>query len=131
MQELDNLSGKQLQAIPALLATASVAAAAEQVDVDPSTLYRWMQDPAFAAALTRARRDTLAQATARLSALAVAAVEVLAAVMLNPKIGAQTRVTAAGKLLDLAYRAAEQDLVLDRIEALERQYEEERYAYGR
>jgi DNA-binding MurR/RpiR family transcriptional regulator len=127
----ETLDASRERALIALCNESNIKAAAKAAGISEATIHRYLREDEFKAAYRQMRRDALEGATARLSALATAAVETIAAIMLNPKVGAQTRLRAAIAVLDMAYRSAEQDLVLDRLDALERQQEEDRYAYGR
>jgi hypothetical protein len=55
----EKLSGKQEQAIQALLACPTIKKAAEQVGVNESTLRGWLKRPVFAAAYREVRRQLL------------------------------------------------------------------------
>lgn len=59
MSKNDTLSVRQQKAIMALLAKPSVLAAAEAAGVSPKTLYRYLAEPAFRAALEAAQDEAL------------------------------------------------------------------------
>jgi hypothetical protein len=94
---------KQEQAIAALLAEPTIAAAAVRAGVSEVTLQRWLREPSFAAAYRRERRRVVESAVARIQAAMVQAVDTLLAVT---KGGAKEsdRVRAAKALLDYAFR---------------------------
>lgn len=68
---------RQSEAIKALLEADSISAAAEQAGVCRRTLYRWLDDPGFQAALREARKRPYVVAMSRLCQLANKAVTVL------------------------------------------------------
>src|ERR1700685_3080143 len=74
-------TGRQAAAIAALLAEASVSAAAKKIGVGEKTLRRWMELPAFKAAYRAARVDVVEGAAARLQRAAGKAVETLEALL--------------------------------------------------
>jgi hypothetical protein len=62
--EIDELPHTQLAAIRLLLAGRKVSAIARELGIDPRTLYRWRQAPAFAAAFKRRQEQLYQQMTA-------------------------------------------------------------------
>ncbi len=102
---LDRLSSKQRKAVEALLTTGEVTAAAQAAGVARHTLYRWLKQPLFLAAV----RETEARALDELSRLLVrlgrTAAATLAKAMSDPDAPYPTRVRAAdatlGRLLQL------------------------------
>ena len=113
------LTAKQERAITALLSHPTIEAAGEALGVNPATLHRWLQEPAFEAAYRAARREAVGQAIARLQQVSTAAVTVLVRVMASEKTPPSTRVAAAKTVLDTAIRAVELDDLQARIAALE------------
>ena len=81
----------------ALLASGeSVAEAARQLKVSPRTVFRWREDPTFAAELSRLLGEVEGEARDRLRALVPAALDRLAAEMNGGRLG----VRAAREVLD-------------------------------
>lgn len=120
MQEIDaKLTPKQERAIAVLLTQPTIEAAADVLGVNPATIYRWLQEPAFEAAYRAARREAVGQAITRLQQISGAAVAVLANVMANAKTPPSTRVAAAVKVIEMAIKAVELEDLQARIEALE------------
>jgi hypothetical protein len=64
----NNISTKQQKAIAALLSERTTGAAAKRAGIAERTLYTWLADPAFRAALKSAERDVLDDVTRRLTA---------------------------------------------------------------
>jgi hypothetical protein len=97
------LTRKQEQAVAALLVEATVQQAAERAGASPSTLKRWLKEPAFLAAYREARREVLEGSIGRLQAATGTAVDALLAVARDGKKDGD-RVRAAVALLDHAFR---------------------------
>jgi len=113
------LTPKQEKAIAALLSTATVEKAAEQAGVGLRTLWRWLDDDAFAAAYRHARREAVGQATARLQQLSSHAVMVLARLMADAYVPPSVRMHAARTILEFAMKAVELEDIEARLAALE------------
>ncbi len=115
----EKYSRKREEAITALMTCSTVEGAAEQVDVDKSTLYRWLDRKDFQREYKQARRKALNQAIARLQEASTEAVDTLREVMNDPEVRPATRVQAAQKMLKLAIEAAEIEDLQDRLSELE------------
>jgi ABC-type transporter Mla MlaB component len=116
----DDLTPKQHRALEALLTAPNVKAAAQAAGCGERTLHVWLkEDAAFIAAYQRLRRESVRQATAQLQQVSARAVAVLVEVMENTEVNAQIRVSAAGKVLDMAIRAVELEDIEARLVALE------------
>ena len=113
------LSPKQEKAITALLAQPTIEAAAASLGINPATVHRWLQEPAFVEAYRSARRDAVGQAVTRLQQMSGAAVAVLVQVMADKANPAATRVNAAKTVLEFSFRAVELEDLAERIAALE------------
>jgi hypothetical protein len=97
------LTSKQEARIAALLSQPTHVAAAAQAGVSESTLYRWLQVPAFRAAYRQARRELVEAAIGRVQAAAGGAVEALVSVAHKGRRDGD-RVRAAMAILDHAHR---------------------------
>ncbi|MGA9773671.1 MAG: hypothetical protein WBV94_31865 [Blastocatellia bacterium] len=117
------LTVKQEAAILALLSQRTTRAAAKSAGVNEATLWRWLQEPEFQAAYTKARRETVKQAIARLQQNASRAVDTLKEVMTDKKAVSFARVSAAKAILDYSLKAVELEDLAERIEALESKME--------
>ena len=106
MTENATLTPRQLRAVNALLTHPTVAAAAVVLGVAPSTIYRWLGENAFRAALAQAEGEVVAAAGRRLATLAETALDELARAMVDPMTPAPTRVRACEVILNnlLKYR---------------------------
>ena len=78
MSDDQTLSGKQRKALEALLHTGEVSHAATAAGVSRDTVYRWMKQPAFAAAVRDAESRALDEVSRVLIRLSRAAVGTLA-----------------------------------------------------
>ncbi len=115
------LTPKQEQLIAALLTSSTTQKAAEAAGVSETTAHRWLRESIFVLAYKAARRAAVDQAVGRLQQCAAGAVAVLASVAGDTKAPASARVSAAGKLLDLAFKGLELDDLATRLDALEQQ----------
>ena len=115
------LTPKQEKAITALLAQPTIEAAAASLGINPATVHRWLQEPAFVEAYRSARRDAVGQAVTRLQQVSGGAVAVLVQVMADKATPAATRVNAAKTVLEFSFRAVELEDLAERIAALEQQ----------
>lgn len=87
----ENLSDRQIVALPHVAAAATNAEGARAADVSLATLKRWRQDPAFREELRRMRQETADLAHAELNGLALKSTAALAELLEdpNPRIKAQ------------------------------------------
>jgi len=97
------LTSKQEAGIAALLTQPTHVAAAALAGVAESTLYRWLQMPAFRAAYRQARRELVEASIGRVQVAAGQAVEVLVNVAHKGRRDGD-RVRAAVAILDHAHR---------------------------
>lgn len=109
----DSLDAGRLKAIELLLVMPTLGSVAEQAGISPSTLYRWMREPEFAAELDKCRRQVLNQTLAGITSVGKVALETLKELMQTGK-SETIRAEAANAVLerlfqfDLALRVNEQ-----------------------
>jgi hypothetical protein len=115
----DGLKGRRGRGIDALLREPTQARAAVVAGVSERTLRRWGREPAFRAALLRARRDAFGQAVGLTQRYAPVAVACLVKVMNDPSAGASAKVAAAAVLLRFGREGVELDDLGERVERLE------------
>jgi len=115
----DKLGRKQEQAIAALLSQRNADEAARSIGIATRTLFRWLQEPAFAAAYRDAKRAAFSQAIARIQTMTAAAVSALGKVLVDPSAPAASRVRAADSILEHAAKAIEIEDLEARLAALE------------
>ena len=99
------LSPKQRKAVEALLSTGEVTSAAQNLGINRATLYRWLAEPAFVAAVRAAEAQAIDDFSRMLVRLGRTAAGTLAKIMADTTSPAATRVRAAdatlGRLLQL------------------------------
>ena len=120
------LSDKQIRAIEAILSGETIARAAKKARAGQRTLYTWMKDPTFAAALREARSKALTEAISALAGLAGAAVNVLSETLKAEDTNADLRVKTAKTALDSLMRAHGVIDTEERLAAIEAQLKEDR-----
>jgi hypothetical protein len=118
----EKFSRKQEQAIAALLSEATVASAAEKAGVGEVTLYRWLKLPDFLAAYRGARREVVEKAVAQLQQGSWAASTTLMRLLGSDSDAVRLR--AAQTILEHANKGLELIDFEERLEALERQAEQ-------
>ena len=94
------LTSKQRAAVAALVSTPNASAAAEAAGVARSTLYKWMDSPAFVAAIDAAQADVLTAAQRKLGAALGAATGVILRIMADDSNPAHVRLRAAEMVID-------------------------------
>ena len=99
------LSHRQQSILPTVALSPSVSEAARTAGVSESTLYRWMEDPAFREELDRMRQEAAHLARSQIMGLLPRAVEVLAELLNHPD--AALRLRAARDILSIAHRSVE------------------------
>ncbi len=122
MAQNDTLTQKQRRAIACLLSTRTIEDAAAQAKTSRRTLFRWLAEPAFRAALVEAEGDAIDQATRRLIGLQDTAIDTFDAILceaLTPK-NAGAHLRAAQAILDYLLRLRELRNVEERLGELEK-----------
>lgn len=113
------LGSKQRQAIGALLTNGTISAAARECGVNPSTLWRWLRDADFTAALHAAEKDALSELSRRLTVASGAALDALIDVMTGPVSTPGEKTRAAQVVFDNLLRLQELSGVEARLAQLE------------
>lgn len=116
---MSGLSPAQAHGVAAVLGTRSLEEAAKLAGVTTRTLRRWMELPAFQAALITSRREAFTQALADLRLAASEAVAALRRIVGNPETPPGVVVQAAHAILTHAFKGVELQDILERIQALE------------
>lgn len=125
--------GRKQAAIIALQTHWSVEEAARVAGISAQTLYRWLDDPDFAAAYRKATLTTYRQSIGRLQQSSGALVAVLVTVMRDPAATTSARASAAAGVLRHAKTGTETEQVAVRYADLKRSQEaskQERRANG-
>jgi len=107
------------QAIAALLSNRNVEQAARAVGIGVTTLRRWMRNPQFKNEYLQARREGLAQATARLQQSSGPAASTLLKLMVDPAMPPAIRLRAADYVLKHSLKSLEDDDLETRLALLE------------
>lgn len=110
-----DLSVNQRRAIVYLLQEESITAAATATGVSRRTLYRWLEDPEFAAAYRAAKRESYSHAITKLQRHASTAADVLYELMVsdNDTVSPGVRLGAARAVLDVAAGGSMDDLAAE------------------
>lgn len=117
--EKSTLTPTQRRAIVCLLTERDVKAAAQAAGVGYRTLMRWLELPAFRAALLAAEGEAIDQVTRRLVQLAEPAVSVLTWAMADKGNSPAVRLRAAQAVLDGLLKLRELRNTEERLAALE------------
>jgi hypothetical protein len=115
----EGVTPRQAHAITLLLSEPTVQKAADALGINDRTLFRWLQEPAFAAAYRAARRQAFQQAMGLTHRYVPYAVQTLVKVMADPKSPAGAKVSAAKGLLEFSRESLELDDLAARVDALE------------
>ncbi len=113
------LTGRQQQAIAAIVATGDVTIAAQSVGVNRATLYRWMKQPQFVQAVHAAEAEAVEDLSRMLVRLGRTAVATLAKAMSDPATPPATKVRAADATLTKLLQLRELATLEQRVAALE------------
>lgn len=113
------LTGKQRKAVEALLTTGEVSATAKEIGVHRDTIHRWLNQPAFQAAVRDAESRALDDLSRLLVRLGRTAAATLAKAMNDPAAPYATRVRAADASLSRLLQLRELATLEARVRALE------------
>jgi hypothetical protein len=114
----ENIDEDYQRIVDALLNNPTKEAAAKALGISRATLYRWLQDEDLRNLEREAREMALSDATASVHRLANEAALTLSVIMKSDAAPYSSRVAAASKLLDLAYRAYETEAIVDELTQL-------------
>ena len=120
MQQNRTLPSKQRKAVAALLTEPNATAAAKAAGVSRDTLYRWLADASFQAALRDAEAGAIAAVSRSLVRLAEQAATTLDRAMTDPAAASSTKVRAADVILARMLQLREGAVLEERVRELER-----------
>ena len=112
-----NLTPKQLLALPHIASTASATEGARVANIDRSTLQRWMEDPAFRGELERMRQEAFEFALSELQGLALKGALVIAESLNDPS--PSIRLSAANSALRISAGTTESRRLNKQVRVLE------------
>lgn len=114
----ENLSDRQIVALPHVAAAATNAEGARAADISLATLKRWRQDPAFRDELRRMRQETADLAHAELNGLALKSTVALAELLEDPN--PRIRTQAVRLALSLGIKVGQEKANQRRINQLQK-----------
>ncbi len=103
-----------------ILTTASYEEAATKSGVSKATLYRLRQKPEFQETIIRVKNEMFQDTMKKAQAYSIESLEVLKNIMNDRTATDSSRVSAARTILELGLNSAEQEMILNKIETLER-----------
>lgn len=120
MQDSDNnLTPNQVKVLASLLAGRSVEAAAKEAGVNPATVHRWLNDPAFQAAQRDGRRLLAQQGLSLIQVATRTAVATVVELMSDKTKPPSVRLRAAQIIIESTVKWIELDDLATRLAALE------------
>lgn len=122
MTDKATLTPKQLRAIEALTTAATagdISQAAELVGINRATIYKWMRQPAFQAALKQAEGEALESLSRALVAMGEKSTGVLSTVLDDPTAKNPDRLRAVSIVLDSLLKLRELVDLEERVRRLE------------
>lgn len=117
------LTAKQEKALVSLLSTGSPRETAKELELNETTLFRWLRTPEFQSRYREARRQVVETAIGELQAGCGSAVRVLKAVAEDTTAAPTARVMAARTILEQSFKAIELIDLQERLETLEQHAE--------
>ena len=121
----EQLTPRQHRAIESLIVGTSIRNAAEHAKINERTLFRWLQQEEFQSALRRARQLSLTQLATHLQHMASRAAGTLDEIMLDKNATSASRVSAARYSMEMYYKAATLEDIMERLMTMEKRYKQE------
>ena len=115
----DGLQPKQEEALIALLNQPTIKHAAQATGIGESTIHRWLDDPTFAAAYRRARRQAFNVAVGLTQKYSSLAIQTLAKIMTDASAPHSAKVAAATAMLKFSRDSIELDDLAGRLDEVE------------
>ena len=125
-ETLRNLTPKQEKTLAYLLSEPTIEGAAKAAKISKVTIYEWLKQPNFKAALDEAKHLLFGDGLATLKSAMTEGVEALRASLYDPDASVANKISAATKLIELALRSHETIEVEARLQALELQITKEK-----
>ncbi len=114
----NQLTSRQIAALPCFVASASVEASCEAADISRETYYKWLKNPVFKSELDRLRNEVVNDAVNQLKATTVKAATTLS-LLLDRDDNPSVQRAAANDILNHVGRFKELQELQERIEKLE------------
>ncbi len=123
--KIKGLSIKQTKFVMGILCHGSIQLAGEEAGITRSTAYKWSNDDKIKKALNQFRDAFVLQSINRNKMFLNTAVDKVFEIMNDDNASKRTQLNAAKTLIELSERLIEKADILDRIDELEKHYEEE------
>lgn len=94
--------------------------AAEKAGISKSTLYRLRKEPEFQEVINQVKKSMFQDAMQKAQGYCIQSLAVLRDIMNDTKSTDSSRVSAARTILELGLNSAEQEMIISKIEELER-----------
>ena len=111
--------------IQGLLLNGSIQKTADSLNVSKSTIYRITHEDGSSEDFSKAKQEILQGVCARLTSNLLKAVEVVADIRNNAENSPQIRLNATQQLFNVTLRLTEQCELLERVEKLEKRFDDE------
>ena len=118
------LTPRQHRAVECLIAGTSISDAAKCANIGERTLYRWLGQEDFQSAVRRSRQLSLTQLATHLQHMASRAAGTLDEIMEDKNATSASRVSAARHSMDMFYKAATLEDIMERLMTIEKQHKE-------
>lgn len=119
MNDLEELSPKQVTFLNTYLQTGSVKEARKEAGVSIRQGTRYMNDNVFQRVLNQQKKELLDGVTYQLQQASIQAIETLIEIMNDEEAPASVRVSASRSILENMYKSIEFTDIVERLEALE------------
>ncbi len=123
--EIIGLNVKETKFVVGLLCHGSIQKAGKEAGITQSTAYKWAKKDNIIDSLTELRKSYTLQSVNRSKLFLNTAVDKVFSIMNDKKATKPTQLNAAKILIDLAERSIEKTDILERMDELEKIFEEE------
>lgn len=99
--------------------------AAEKAGVSKSTLYRLRKEPEFQQVINQVKKSMFQDTMQKAQGYCMESLEILRVIMNDPAATDSSRVSAARTVLELGLNSAEQEMIVTKLEELERRMQDD------
>lgn len=99
--------------------------AAEKAGVSKSTLYRLRKEPEFQQVINQVKKSMFQDTMQKAQGYCMESLEILRVIMNDPAATDSSRVSAARTVLELGLNSAEQEIIVSKLEELERRMQDD------